>query len=298
MSEVPSPRIAFSRSGPPAAPDTADRFHLSRADSGPVTIGGGSRTWRDPGTPGSVDSDDQTVRAPRERPLSQQIRDGLIFGVNFTVAAVALVVLLPVMLLIAVAIKLDSPGPVIFRQLRVGRDRRADRTERSGGRRSDDLGGRPFFIYKFRTMKVDAEQETGPVWADREDDRCTRVGRVLRRYRLDELPQLWNVLRGEMSVVGPRPERPGHVRMLRRQIEEYPERQRVRPGITGWAQINQESDSSVDDVRRKIRYDIEYLRQRSVLFDVEIMLRTPVVMIGKANSHETADDEDEGTGGS
>jgi lipopolysaccharide/colanic/teichoic acid biosynthesis glycosyltransferase len=100
-----------------------------------------------------------------------------------------------------------------------------------------------------------------------------------------------------MSVVGPRPERPGYVRMLRREIDEYPDRQRVRPGITGWAQINQESDSSVDDVRRKIRYDMEYLRQRSVMFDVEIMLRTPVVMIGKSDSHEARGREsDEGTG--
>ena len=209
---------------------------------------------------------------------SRALRDRLLFALNFLVAAVGLVALSPVMLVIAVAIKLDSPGPVIFRQLRVGLDRRDRDSDPMGGRRSDDLGGRPFFIHKFRTMHVDAEEETGPVWASKEDDRCTRVGRFLRKYRLDELPQLWNVLRGDMSVVGPRPERPAYVRELSSSIEEYRSRQKVRPGITGWAQINQGYDSSFDDVRRKVAYDMDYMQRRSIWLDMQIMLRTPMIM--------------------
>jgi lipopolysaccharide/colanic/teichoic acid biosynthesis glycosyltransferase len=237
------------------------------------------------------------VRAPDERSLARRLHDGFLFGFNFVVAVLGLLLLAPFMLLIAIAIKLDSPGPVIFRQLRVGRDRRSEESRGSDGadgQRAENLGGRPFFIYKFRTMEVDAEKETGPVWARSDDDRCTRVGRVLRRYRLDELPQLWNVVRGEMSIVGPRPERPGYVKMLRRRIDEYPDRQKVRPGITGWAQIHQDSDSSVEDVRRKVHYDIEYLRERSLKKDLEIMLRTPVVMIGRGDRHEAGDGTDGG----
>lgn len=220
----------------------------------------------------------------------QRRGSGLLHALNVTVAALGLLLLSPLMLIIALAIKLDSPGPVIYRQLRVGRDRRSPRSDSEGGKRSDDIGGQPFFIYKFRTMRVDAEEDTGPVWASDDDDRCTRVGRVLRKYRLDEIPQLWNVLRGEMSVVGPRPERPAYVRRLRREIESYTLRQRVRPGITGWAQINQGYDSSVDDVRRKVEYDTNYVERRSLWLDLQIMLRTPLVMA------RPDDDEDDDGG--
>lgn len=195
------------------------------------------------------------------------------------VSSVSLLVMSPVMLLIALAIKLDSAGPVLYRQLRVGVDRREPGSRDAQGRRTRDMGGRPFVIYKFRTMRTDAEAETGPVWSGEEDDRVTRVGRFLRRHRLDEIPQLWNVLKGDMAIVGPRPERPSIVHDLRGNIDHYLMRQRVRPGITGWAQINQASDRTVDDVRSKLRYDLEYVEQRSLPFDLRIMARTFPVMV-------------------
>lgn len=296
MKETLSESIPSSN-GNSGAADRADRPVsplAAESETGSSRVAGPDRAitlWRDD------DRKTATVRAPDQRSLARRLQDRLLFGVNFVVAAVGLVLLSPFMLLIAIAIKLDSPGPVIFRQLRIGRDRRGGDSrsmDRRNGQRSEDLGGRPFFIYKFRTMTVDAEEETGPVWASSDDDRCTRVGRVLRRYRLDELPQLWNVIRGEMSIVGPRPERPGYVKILRREIGEYRDRQKIRPGITGWAQIHQDADSSVDDVRRKVHYDIQYLRQRSLKLDLEIMLRTPFVMIGRANGDGTAGDADGG----
>ena len=196
------------------------------------------------------------------------------------VALSVLIALLPVGLLIALLIKLDSPGPVIYRQLRVGMDRR--RGPASGaeaGQRRNDLGGRPFHIYKFRTMRDRAESGTGPIWADRTDSRATRVGRILRRTRLDELPQFWNVLKGDMSVVGPRPERPHFVARLRDEIEGYQLRHRVLPGITGWAQVHRGPDRSLEDVREKVRLDLDYLRRRSVRFDLWIMLLTVLVIL-------------------
>lgn len=198
---------------------------------------------------------------------------------DVVVSSLALLVMSPFMLLIALAIKLDSRGPVFYRQLRIGVDRRENGSSDADGRRTRDMGGRPFMLYKFRTMRTDAEEDTGPVWSGEGDDRVTRVGRFLRRHRLDELPQLWNVLKGDMSVVGPRPERPSIVHQLRADIQHYLERQRVRPGITGWAQINQGSDQTVDDVRSKLEYDLEYVRERSLPFDLRIMARTLPVMV-------------------
>jgi lipopolysaccharide/colanic/teichoic acid biosynthesis glycosyltransferase len=142
------------------------------------------------------------------------------------------------------------------------------------------MGGKPFTIYKFRTMFVDAEAESGPVWARKNDPRITPVGRFLRQYRLDELPQLINVIRGEMNVVGPRPERPAIFAELRQSISEYAMRQRAKPGITGLAQINQHYDECLDDVRRKVEYDLEYIQRQSLLEDFKIMLKTiPVVLL-------------------
>jgi lipopolysaccharide/colanic/teichoic acid biosynthesis glycosyltransferase len=206
--------------------------------------------------------------------------------VNTLVASITLVLLSPLILLIAVVIRLDSPGPILYRQIRIGIDRRRlDHVVRDGGssskQRATDLGGRPFTIYKFRTMRDDAERQSGPVWATPDDSRTTRVGRFLRKYRLDEIPQFLNVLKGEMSVVGPRPERPSFVTHLRTEFEGYQLRHRVPPGITGWAQINQEPDQSLDDVKRKLEYDLEYLQRRSLAFDLRIMLKTlPVMMEG------------------
>ncbi|MDT8436368.1 MAG: sugar transferase [Gemmatimonadota bacterium] len=212
------------------------------------------------------------------------VERAILRGLNVVVAAGALLLLAPVFLVIAVAIRLDSRGPVIYRQLRVGLDRRSGAGADSTGRRRTDLGGRPFTIYKFRTMRVDAEDATGPVWARPRDGRVTRVGAVLRKTRLDELPQFWNVIRGEMSVVGPRPERPNFVLELRKEIDAYAMRHRVPPGITGWAQVNRGYDRNVEDVREKLGYDLEYLEKRSIWFDLLIMLRTIPVMLERDKS--------------
>lgn len=199
---------------------------------------------------------------------------------NVVLALAATLLLLPLMLIVAILIKLDSAGPVIFRQRRLGLDRRSNAGDSEvGGRRAADLGGRPFTIFKFRTMQVGAELESGPVWARKDDPRVTRVGRVLRATRMDEIPQFLNVLKGDMAIVGPRPERPRFVLKLREQINGYRRRQRVRPGITGWAQVNRGYDQSLEDVRSKVQYDLAYVRRRSLWFDVKIMFLTiPVVL--------------------
>lgn len=216
--------------------------------------------------------------AARESDLRYAARAERVLDV--VISSLALLILSPFAVLVAIAIRLDSRGPILYRQLRIGIDRRDDLLDEEAlSRRTADLGGRPFTIYKFRTMRVDAERDTGPVWASPDDERVTRVGRILRQYRIDELPQLWNVLRGDMSIVGPRPERPLFVHRLRSEVEGYPLRHRVRPGITGWAQVNQEPDQTVDDVKGKLQYDLEYLQKRSVSFDLRIMLRTLPVMV-------------------
>lgn len=202
---------------------------------------------------------------------------------NVAVAALGLVLAAPLMLVIGVAIKLTSPGPVFFTQTRIGIDRRRARLSRNH-RRSADLGGKPFTLYKFRTMVSGREDRSAAaVWARPDDPRITPLGRILRKYRLDELPQLINVLLGDMNVVGPRPEQPEIFTNLREEIRGYGERQRVPPGITGWAQVHNGYDRSVDDVRRKLRFDLEYVERRSVLLDLEIMLRTVPVMLFRQN---------------
>ncbi len=198
---------------------------------------------------------------------------------NVCVALLLAVVTLPFSIAAALAIKLTSPGPVFYTQTRVGLDRRWNRTRALYERRREDLGGEQFTIYKFRSMKVDAEVGGTAVWATQDDDRVTRVGRILRATRIDELPQLLNVFRGEMNVVGPRPERPSIFVRLREEISLLPVRQRVKPGITGWAQINRSYDTDVDGVREKLRLDLEYLRSQSVMTDLRIMLRTVPVML-------------------
>ena len=199
---------------------------------------------------------------------------------NFTLALLAIAALLPVFLLLALLIKLSSRGPVFYLQERVGLDRRLPGPGPHSHRRRHDFGGRVFTIYKFRTMRVDAEAGGAAVWAQQADPRVTPLGRVLRQYRLDELPQLLNVLKGEMNIVGPRPERPTIFAELRGHITEYPLRQRAKPGITGLAQIHHHYDRSVDDVRTKVGYDLEYIRRRSLGEDLRIMLQTiPVVFL-------------------
>jgi len=198
---------------------------------------------------------------------------------NVAVSLLLIMVTSPLMLVIAILVKLTSPGPVIYTQTRVGLDRRAGRAARRDTRRRDDVGGLPFTIYKFRTMRIDAEKATGAVWASNDDSRVTRIGKVLRQFRLDELPQLFNVLRGDMNLVGPRPERPSIFKKLREEIPDYQKRQRARPGITGWAQVNQSYDTNLDDVKRKVQFDHEYINRRGLAEDLRIMLRTvPVIL--------------------
>lgn len=200
---------------------------------------------------------------------------------NVIVAVVALVIVAPVMAVVALAVRLTSRGPVLYTQPRVGMDRRWRHGHRDDSRRTTDLGGQIFRIYKFRTMRVDAERGSGAVWAIKRDDRVTPIGGFLRKTRLDELPQLFNVIKGDMNIVGPRPERPSLFIKLSRQIDGYAVRQRTRPGITGWAQINQAYDTCLDDVRSKVAFDIEYLRRQSVWTDLKIMALTIPVMASR-----------------
>lgn len=211
------------------------------------------------------------------------------------VAAVLLVLLSPVFLLVAVAIKVESPGGgVLYRQERVGLNRRrgsgASRPAAGRGvitvrdrreRRSRPSEGKPFRIWKFRTMVPDAESRSGPVWATHDDPRVTRVGWFLRMTRLDELPQLLNVLRGEMRLVGPRPERPHFVDQLVEGVPGYRRRLSVPPGITGLAQVERAYDEDLDDVRTKLRYDLFYIENRKPILDVKILLKTLSVVFGR-----------------
>jgi lipopolysaccharide/colanic/teichoic acid biosynthesis glycosyltransferase len=199
--------------------------------------------------------------------------------VNVLLASTALVALSPVIALVAIAVKLTSRGPVVYSQTRVGLDRRRNHIDALYSNRKQDQGGMVFTIYKFRTMRADAERHSGAVWATRNDPRVTRLGRILRRTRLDELPQLVNVIKGDMNIVGPRPERPSIFVRLREDLPDYRLRQRTRPGITGWAQINHSYDTSIDDVRAKIRYDLEYLERQCLAEDLKIMVKTVPVML-------------------
>ncbi|HEU4641947.1 MAG TPA: sugar transferase [Gemmatimonadaceae bacterium] len=203
-------------------------------------------------------------------------------SVNVLIAALALAILSPILLLVAIAVRLTSRGPVLYKQTRVGLDRRRARVDALFDRRKEDNGGRIFTIYKFRSMYADAEAKSGAVWATREDPRVTPVGRFLRRTRLDELPQLVNVIKGDMNIVGPRPEQPKIFVELREEVAEYGKRQQVLPGITGWAQVNQSYDTSLEDVRSKVRLDLEYIERASVSADLQILMRTvPVVLFRK-----------------
>ena len=185
-------------------------------------------------------------------------------AVSFLTAVILIVLLIPVGLLVALAIKLDSPGPVFYLQERVG------------------LGGRAFRVIKFRSMRQDAESSSGPVWATTKDSRVTRVGGVLRKLRIDELPQVINVLRGEMCLVGPRPERPHFVRLLEQQVTYYDLRHCIPPGITGWAQVSADYGSNVEESRTKLEYDLFYVKNASLLFDLLILFKTvKIVLCGR-----------------
>ena len=177
-------------------------------------------------------------------------------AVSIVISMVGLIFALPLIPLIVLAIRLDSEGPVLYKQTRVGK------------------GGRNFNVVKFRTMRVDAEALSGPQWAGDNDPRVTRVGRFLRSSRLDEIPQLWCVLKGDMAFVGPRPERPEFVEWLSREIPYYSVRHMVRPGLTGWAQVKYKYGSTVEDAREKLQYDLFYIKNASIGLDLVIMFQT------------------------
>ena len=179
-------------------------------------------------------------------------------------SAVLLLLVLPVIPFVILAIKLDSRGSVFYRQQRVG------------------LAGKVFYCYKFRTMRQDAESDTGPTWAGDDDPRITRVGKFLRKCRLDEIPQLWCVVKGDMAFVGPRPERPEFVEMLSKVIQYYPVRSAVRPGVTGWAQVKYKYGNTVDDSKEKLQYDLYYIKNASLGLDLMIMFQTiKIVLLGR-----------------
>jgi exopolysaccharide biosynthesis polyprenyl glycosylphosphotransferase len=176
-------------------------------------------------------------------------------------AVVGLVILSPVFPLLGLAIRLDSPGPILYRQIRCGK------------------AGKPFSIIKLRTMKIDAEEDGKARWATERDPRITRVGFYLRKTRLDELPQLLNMLKGEMSFIGPRPERPEFVKELQEAIPFYRTRLMVKPGLTGWAQVHYDYGNSVEDALVKLQYDFYYMRHWSLLMDLYIIFRTIGVVL-------------------
>ena len=170
----------------------------------------------------------------------------------------------PIALFTALLVKLDSRGPVFYRQERVGKN------------------GKVFEVIKFRSMKADAEKDGKPIWAATDDDRVTRVGRIIRKIRVDEIPQFWNILKGEMSFVGPRPERPHFVAQLAQEIQFYDHRHLVAPGLTGWAQTKYPYGASVDDARKKLQFDLYYIKNQSLALDLIIVINTiKTVLFGR-----------------
>jgi lipopolysaccharide/colanic/teichoic acid biosynthesis glycosyltransferase len=219
----------------------------------------------------SVPSTCRSATAPEISPRPSDLAEGLLFPgwyhsskdvVDFLVALLLLIIAGPVILLAALLVRLTSRGPAFYTQLRVG------------------LHGRLFWVIKLRTMKHNCEGDSGPKWATAKDPRVTWIGSLLRRTHLDELPQLWNVLRGEMSLVGPRPERPEFVSPLEMCIPLYRDRLLVRPGITGLAQVQLPPDTDIESVRRKLAYDLYYVQRVSLWGDLRILLSTVLKVLG------------------
>jgi len=184
--------------------------------------------------------------------------------VGFIGALFGLIILFPLFALVALAIRLETKGPIFFSQERVGENRKI------------------FNLFKFRSMKADAEESSGPVWATDDDPRITRVGKIIRKLRIDELPQMWNVLKGEMSFVGPRPEREFFVKELEKKIPYYRERFTVKPGITGYAQILYPYGASEKDALEKLKYDLYYIKNISLILDLMVIFKTiKIVLLGR-----------------
>ena len=251
----------------------------------------------------AVDGSAQTLSVFRPAPTTQSPEDvvqeeslaNLLPGYGYqvyrraldiTASLVGLLLLSALLPILSVLIKLDSPGPVFYRQSRVGlnRRRRADGSLRDANRRKVSQPGRPIEIIKLRTMTVNAEAN-GPQWASRNDLRITRVGQFLRKTRLDELPQFWNVLRGDMSLIGPRPERLVFVRQFGTEIPNYYDRLLVKPGLTGLAQVRNGYDTDVSSVHRKVAYDREAIRRAGLAMDLRILLETFRVVIKGEGAH-------------
>lgn len=186
---------------------------------------------------------------------------------DIAVSLGVLVIGAPAWVLLYAVIRLSSKGPAVFRQERIGRN------------------GKPFVMMKFRSMYVDAETRSGPVWATENDPRITPVGRFVRKTRLDEIPQFINVLKGEMSLVGPRPERAFFIEKLRKEIPWYVRRIKMKPGITGWAQVKHKYDATIEDVKQKVLYDLYYFENMSIMLDLKIMLRTVLVVFTGKGAH-------------
>jgi exopolysaccharide biosynthesis polyprenyl glycosylphosphotransferase len=194
------------------------------------------------------------------QPWEESVKRSIDVMVSFLILAVGM----PLWLVVAVAIRLDTPGPILYKQQRVGKN------------------GRIFNVYKFRSMQQDAEKVSGPQWAGKKDPRITRVGNILRKLHLDEIPQFINVLRGSMSLIGPRPERPFFVEQFNKQIPLYSRRHAVRPGISGWAQVKHKYDETLEDVKIKLQYDLYYIENMSLRMDLKILLMTVYrVLLGK-----------------
>jgi sugar transferase (PEP-CTERM system associated) len=175
--------------------------------------------------------------------------------------AIILILTLPIACLTAIAVRLESPGGVFYRQERIG------------------LNGRPFMLLKFRSMRADAEKDGVPKWAQVNDERITRIGSFIRKVRIDEIPQVVNVLKGDMSFIGPRPERPFFVEELRQVIPYYAERHRVKPGISGWAQLNYPYGASIEDAKEKFQYDLYYIKNYSLFLDLIVLIQTVRVIV-------------------
>ena len=204
-------------------------------------------------------------------------------------ASVGLILSLPILIITALLVKLESRGQIFYSQIRVGQNRRNSQRrylrksalvseDRRRERRREDYHGQLFRVYKFRSMVIDAESKSGPVWATKGDPRITRIGRFLRKTRIDEIPQFWCVLKGDMSLVGPRPERPHFVSELSGKIEGYAGRLDAKPGLTGLAQVDVGYDSTIASVVRKVESDLEYIHNRSLWLDIKIMLKTIIVV--------------------